>query len=175
MSEQLRLERPTEEPSNPLRPRRRRWPLLRLFVVLALAGAGGVYTWANMGPLIQSFARETTDDTADPGDKPAIPDLLAIQQKASEDLEALSKVVAGQQEQLKIILEQLAALTSKVDALQRPAPAQIPPSAVALAPTPIAQAAAKPKKPARPRTPKPAGPISTGGAPLDAAPDGSGR
>jgi hypothetical protein len=121
----------------------------------------------------ESFA---TDDTGDTGYKAAIPDLLATQQKTGEDLEILSEAVAGQQEQLKTILDQLATFTAKADALQRPAaPAQIPPSAVGPAPAPIAQAAAKPKKPAPSRTPKPAGPISTGGAPLDAAPDGPGR
>ena len=115
---------------------------------MALVGAGGVYAWANIGTLVQSFAREAPDGARDTGDKAAIPDLLATQQKTSEDLEALSKTVAGQQEQLKNILDQLASLTAKIHALQRPAaPAQTPPSAVAPAPAPIAQAAAKPGRP----------------------------
>ena len=126
--------------------------------------------------MVQSFAREAPDGARDTGDKAAIPDLLATEQKTSEDLETLSKTVAGQQEQLKNILDQLAALTAKIDAQQRPAaPAQTLPSAVAPAPAPIAQAAAKPKRPAPPRTPKPAGPISTGGAPLNGSPDDAPR
>ena len=177
MSDELHLERPVEEPPPLLRPKRRRWPLvLLLLVVVALVGAGGVYAWANIGTLVQSFAREAPGGARDTGDKAAIPDLLATQQKTSEDLEILSKTVAGQQEQLKNILDQLAALTAKIDALQRPAaPAQTLPSAVAPAPAPIAQAAAKPKRPAPPRTPKPAGPISTGGAPLNGSPDDAPR
>ena len=177
MSDELHLERPVEEPPPLLRPKRRRWPLvLLLLVVVALVGAGGVYAWANIGTLVQSFAREAPDGARDTGDKAAIPDLLATEQKTSEDLETLSKTVAGQQEQLKNILDQLAALTAKIDALQRPAaPAQTLPSAVAPAPAPIAQAASKPKRPAPPRTPKPAGPISTGGAPLNGSPDDAPR
>jgi uncharacterized coiled-coil protein SlyX len=149
-----------------LRPKRRRWPLvLLLLVVVALVGAGGIYAWANIGTLAQSFARKVPDDTGDTGDNAAISDLLATQQKTSEDLVTLSKTVAGEQEQMKTILDQLAALTAKVDALQRPAaPAQIPPSEVA-----------KPKKPAPPRTPKPAGPISTGGTPLNGSPSDAAR
>lgn len=176
MSDELHLERPVEEPPPLLRPKRRRWPLvLLLLVVVALVGAGGVYAWANIGTLVQSFAREAPDGARDTGDKAAIPDLLATQQKTSEDLEILSKTVAGQQEQLKNILDQLAALTAKIDALQRPAaPAQTLPSAVAPAPAPIAQAA-KPKRPAPPRKPQPAGPISTGGAPLNGSPDDAPR
>src|ERR1700743_3720121 len=146
MSDELHLERPVDELRPLLRPKRRRWPLcLLLLVVLALVGAGGVYAWANIGTLVQSFAREAPDGARDTGDKAAIPDLLATQQKTSDDLEALSKTVAGPQAQLKNIVAHPPALTAKIDALQRPAaPAQTPPSAVAPAPAPIAQAAAKP-------------------------------
>jgi uncharacterized coiled-coil protein SlyX len=178
MSDELQLERPAEEPSNPLRPARRGWPLvLVLLIVLALVGSGGVYAWANMGPLIQSLARQAPDGAADPGDKAAIPELLATQQKANEDLEALSKAVAGQQQELKRVTDQLTALNSKVDAMQRPVlPLQaVLPAVASQPPAPIAQAAPKPRKPAPPRTPKPTGPISTGGAPLTASPDAGTR
>jgi uncharacterized coiled-coil protein SlyX len=175
MSDESQPPQHIQEPPNLLRQRRWRWPLVLLFlVVLALVGVGGVYAWANIGTLVQSFAREPPDGTGDTGDKAALPDLLATQQKTGEDLETLSKAVADQREQLKTVLDQLAALASKVDALQRPAlPVQIPPSAVGPAPLlpPIAQAAPKPKKPPAPRAPKAAGPISTGGAPLTASPD----
>ena len=179
MTDESQPEQHAEELPNPLRSRCRRWPLVLLFlVVLALVGAGGVYAWVNIGTLVQSFAREATDGAIDPGDKAALPDLLATQQKTSEDLETLGKAVADQQDQLKTMLDQLATLTSKVDALQRPVvPVQIPPPVATAAPrpAPAAQAAAKPNKSAPPGTPKPAGPVSSGGAPLNAAPDGSGR
>ena len=69
-------------------------------------------------------------------------------------------------------VDQLAALTSKVDALQRPGSAPVPAAAITEQPhAPVAQAAAKPRKPPV-RAPKPSGPISTGGAPLNVAPGG---
>jgi hypothetical protein len=174
MSTESMLPQPVEDPPNLLRPRRRRWPLV-LFLLLALAGAGGVYALADVRPLIQSFVRETSGGT-DPGDRAAMPDLLASQQKTAEDVEALSKSVSDQQEQLKTVIDQIAALSAKVDAWQQPAPAALPAPVPqqTTAPQPpsprTAHAAAKPKKPAAPRA-QPPGPISTGGAPLNVPPD----
>jgi uncharacterized coiled-coil protein SlyX len=104
------------------------------------------------------------------GDKEALPDLLATQQKSEEDLAALGRAVADQQEQLKIIVDQLVALTSKVEALQRVTPPPVPPPVAAPpARAPIAQAAPRPRQPPA-RPPEPSGAISTGGMPLSAAP-----
>ncbi|QPF87812.1 hypothetical protein IC762_16610 [Bradyrhizobium genosp. L] len=160
-------------PSSPIPARRRRWPWFLLIVILALLGAGGVYAWPQIAPLVPALGNTVSGDKAVAGDKEALPDLLASQQKLEDDLGALSRSVADQQEQLKTIVDQLAALTSKVDAMQGPAPAAAPPPAAAAAEpprAPVAQAA--PRPPRRPpiRAPKPSGPISTGGAPLNAAP-----
>lgn len=161
------LPQPVEDPPNLLRPRRRRWPLV-LFLLVALAGAGGVLAWTDMTPLIQSFTRGASSGT-DPGDKAAMPDLLASQQKTAEDVETLSKSVSDQQEQLKTVIDQIAILSAKVDALQQPAPAATaaPVPQQTTAPQPPsprnAHAAPKPKKP----TAAAAGPISTGGVPLN--------
>ena len=148
---------------------RRRWPwLLLLFVILALAGAGGVYAWPEIATLVPALGQQASGGAMTAGDKETLPDLLATQQKSEEDLAALGRTVANQQEQLKTIVDQIAALTSKVDALQRtaPAPAPVPPPVAA---APVAQAAPKPRKPP-PRAPKPSGSISVGGAPLNVAP-----
>jgi uncharacterized coiled-coil protein SlyX len=155
-------------PLNPLPVRRRRWPWLLLFVVLALACAGGVYAWPEIATLVPALGHEGSAGAMTAGDKETVPDLLAAQQKSEEDLAALGRTVADQQEQLKTILDQLAALTSKVEALQRatPAPAPAPPPVAA---APVAQAAPKPRKPPV-RASKPSGSISVGGAPLSAAP-----
>ena len=163
-------------PLVPLPTSRRRWPWLLLIVLLTLAGAGGVYAWPEIAPLIPSLGHETSGGKMAAGDSETLPDLLASQQKTGEDLAALGRAVADQQEQLKILADRLAALTSKVDALQSPPSAPVSPPAAAeppraptaqAAPRPIAQAAPKPGKPPS-RTPS--GPISTGGAPLNAAP-----
>jgi uncharacterized coiled-coil protein SlyX len=153
-------------PLNPLPVTRRRWPWLLLFVILALAGASGVYAWPEIATLVPALGHEASGGGMTAGDKETVPDLLAAQQKSEEDLAALGRAVADQQEQLKTIVDQLAALTSKVEALQPAAPAPVPPPVAA---APIAQAVPRPKKPPS-RAPKPSGPISTGGAPLNVAP-----
>jgi hypothetical protein len=153
-------------PLNPLPVTRRRWPWLLLFVILALAGAGGVYAWPEIATLVPALGHEASGGGMAAGDKETVPDLLAAQQKSEEDLAALGRAVADQQEQLKTIVDQLAALTSKVEALQRVAP---PPVRPPVAAAPIAEADPQPKKPPS-RAPKPSGPISTGGAPLSVAP-----
>jgi uncharacterized coiled-coil protein SlyX len=153
-------------PLSPLPATRRRWPWLLLFVILALAGAGGVYAWPEIATWVPALGHEASGGAMTAGDKETVPDLLAAQQKSEEDLAALGRTVADQQEQLKAIADQLAALTSKVDALQRAAPAPVPPPVAA---APVAQAAPKPRKPPA-RAPKPSGSISVGGAPLNAAP-----
>jgi uncharacterized coiled-coil protein SlyX len=155
-------------PLNPLPANRRRWPWLLLFVILALACAGGVYAWPEIATLVPALGHEASGGAIAAGDKETLPDLLATQQKDEEDLAALGRTVTDQQALLKTITDQLAALTSKLDALQRaaPAPAPFPPPVAA---APVAQAAPKPRKPPV-RAPKPSGSISVGGAPLNAAP-----
>jgi uncharacterized coiled-coil protein SlyX len=153
-------------PLNALPGPRRRWPWLLLFVLLALACAGGVYAWPEIAALVPALGHEASGGAMTAGDQQTVPDLLAAQQKNEDDLAALGRTVANQQEQLKTIVDQLAALTSKVEALQRVAP---PPVRPPVAAAPIAEADPQPKKPPS-RAPKPSGPISTGGAPLSVAP-----
>jgi hypothetical protein len=155
-------------PVSPLPATRRRWPWLLLIVILALACAAGVYAWPEIATLVPAPGREASGGGMTAGDKETLPDLLATQQKSEEDLAALVRAVTDQQEQLKIILDQLVALTSKVEALQRPVPVP-PPVAAAPARAPLAQAAPRPRKPPS-RAPEPPGAISTGGAPLSVVP-----
>jgi uncharacterized coiled-coil protein SlyX len=152
--------------------RRRRAPwIAALLVGLAMAGAGGAFLWVNMDKLVQLTSRDASDSAdATSADKAMLTDLLATQQKTTEDLDTLKAAVEDQQGQLKSIADQLAALTSKVDALQ--APAAAPPAPPVPAP-PGARAQLAPKAAAKkpPHAPKSTGPISVGGAPLTAAPD----
>jgi uncharacterized coiled-coil protein SlyX len=158
--------------SDPLPVTRRRWPWLLLCAILGFACAAGVYAWPEIATLVHSLGHQASRGGPPANDKDALPDLLATQQKSEEDLAALGRAVVDQQEQLKSIVDQLVALTSKVEALQRAAlaPASIPSPAAAEPPrAPIAQAAPRSRKLPSP-APKPSGPISTGGTPLSAAP-----
>ena len=152
--------------------RRRRAPwIAALLVGLVMAGAGGAFLWMNMDKLVQLTSRDASDSAdATSADKAMLTDLLATQQKTTEDLDTLKAAVEDQQGQLKSIADQLAALTSKVDALQAPAAAAPPPPVPA---PPGARAQLAPKAAAKkpPHAPKSNGPISVGGAPLTAAPD----
>jgi uncharacterized coiled-coil protein SlyX len=153
-------------PPSHLRSPRRRWPWLLLVVVLALSGTGIFSAWPEIASLIPSVGRETPAEQLAASDKEALPELLASQQKIEDDIAALTKSIADQQEQVRTIVDQLAVLTSKVDTLQRPAP---PPPAPVIAeqpPVSIAPVAPKPKKP--PLRPSiHSGPVSVGGAPLN--------
>jgi hypothetical protein len=157
-------------PLSPLPATRRRWPWFLLIMILALAYAG-FYAWPEIMALVPNLGQERSSEGMTTGDKEALQDLLATQRKSEADLAALGRAVADQQEQLKIIVDQLLGLTSKLDALQRAAPAAVTPvSAAAAARAPIVQTAPRPRKPPS-RAPEPSGAISTGGAPLSVAPD----
>ena len=85
-------------PTRPLPATRRRWPwFLLILVILALAGAGGVYAWPQIAPLVPSLGNVAAGDKA-ASDKEALPDLLAAQQKLEDDVGALGKSVSDQQE-----------------------------------------------------------------------------
>lgn len=158
---------------------RRRWPFaLFVAVVLALAAAAAAYAWLNPGFFIPSAGRAAAEADAGANDSAVMTDLLAAQQKTADDLAAIDRTIADQQEQLKAIVSQLAELSSKIDALKSPAPQPpVAPSPVArpsasvppVAPAPAARVVPKQKKP--PRAATPTGPISVGGAPLPPTPD----
>jgi len=148
-------------------PRRRRAPIvLAVIAGLVLAGAGAALVWMNFDGVGRLLGRESSESAeAAPGDKAMLTDMLATQQKTSEDLETLKGAVADQEEQLKTIVDQLASLTSRLEELRTAAapPPPSPPAAATAPPDVRAQVVPKAaKKPAK----KPAGPISVGGAPL---------
>ncbi|MCK1466611.1 putative coiled-coil protein SlyX [Bradyrhizobium sp. GM22.5] len=95
-----------------------------------------------------------------PEDKAALSEIRSGQQQVSEEISALNRNIDAQQADLKRMLDQIAALTSRIESLQNIAahlPADIRP--------PVAQAASKPATRAT-RPPKAEGPVSVGGAPL---------
>ena len=147
----------------------RRWPaILAIFIGLSLAGAGGFYAWMNLDRFMQSSSPDAAEDAAAPGDKAMLTDLLASQQKTEEDLASVTQALADQREQLKLVADQLAAMSAKIEAMQTAA-APPPPPAVTVQPNARAEVTPKlPKAPARPK--RSSGPISVGGAPLNVAP-----
>ncbi|MCK1549811.1 hypothetical protein IVB11_12370 [Bradyrhizobium sp. 177] len=94
-----------------------------------------------------------------PEDKAALSEIRSGQQQVSEEISALNRNIDAQQADLERMLDQIAALTSRIESLQNIAahPADIRP--------PVAQAASKPATRAT-RPPKAEGPVSVGGAPL---------
>lgn len=176
------LELPSGDVRRPLPSRQRRWPWLVVGVLtLAVVGAGGAYAWFGQDSLIVRLpAHATAVSAMDADDKVVLTDLMAAQQKTSEDLAGLDRALAGQREQLTAIADRLAELSTKMDLLQKvnvtagtapPAVAAQPaPATARTAPVvartvpPVARIASKPKKPVQ--TIPPGGPISVGGLPL---------
>lgn len=170
----------SEDPSLSLPAQRSRWPFVLLFIViLALAGGGGAYAWMNLDHLMDFAQGKTSEARTATGDEAVMTDLLAAQQKTNEDIAALEHRIAEQQQQLREVTDQLADVTAKLGALK--GAAAPPPSPVLLPPTPTPppvlsaqppppppqRAAPRPKQPPRPAPAT--GPISVGGAPLNAA------
>jgi uncharacterized coiled-coil protein SlyX len=152
-------------------PAPRRWVPIAVVAGLALLGAasaGAWFAWGNGLPALPSF----TSSVAAPG--PAeVPDKIvrlkdfqAFQQQIAATMQSTAQLVAAQQAEIKRLSDQVAALTAKIDAQQRPAASA---QATAPAPAPPPPPSAARKRPAAPKEP-PA--ISVGGAPL---PPPSGR
>ncbi len=126
----------------------------------------------------------------DPVVRAGLRDIQTSQQQNADVLESLTQNAATQQADLKKITRQLTLLTAQVNSLQNPAAplttSSIPLSTTSSIPRPnprarIVQASRRVIAPAPPATipvslpalPKPAGPVSVGGAPLSPVP-GSG-
>ena len=150
-----------------------RGPLFHIImaVMLACFGSGSalVVRASGMGlPTLPSFASgaSVASSPAPVAVKPiALSDLQALQQQVAGSVQSTERLLAAQQAQqaeIKKLSDQIAALSGKLELLQRPiASAQAALPAPAPAPKPVA--AAKPKKPAPVQS---SGAISTGGAPL---------
>jgi uncharacterized coiled-coil protein SlyX len=164
----------SEDPSLPLPAQRSRWPFVLAFIVILALAGGGAYAWMNVDQLIDYAQGKTPESRTATGDDAVMTDLLAAQQKTNDDLAALERKIADQQQQLKQVTDQLADLTSKLGQLKSvaaapqvplpPAPPQ-PPVVSAQPPAPV-RTTPRPKQPPRPAPT--AGPISVGGAPLNA-------
>jgi len=161
-------------------PRRGLLSWILIVALLAGTGSGSAFAWRAFGGDV-SFS-PTPGTTVAAAEKPSTQaDLAAMRQQITGSVQTTHQLLAAQQAEIKRLSEQVSALSSKLELLQRPvtsAQAAIP------VPAPNAVAPAVKKKPeapkpvaARPAEPKPVdvkpvearptgGPISTGGAPL---------
>ena len=116
----------------------------------------------------------------DPVVRAGLRDIQSSQQQNADVLESLTQSSATQQADLKRITRQLSLLTAQVSSLQNSVTpplttSSIPPSTTSSIPRPnprtrVVQASRKVLPPVLPPLPKPAGPVSVGGAPLSPAP-----
>ena len=168
--------RTDDEPDDAPDPEEGRGPLFHIVVTVMLVcfGSGSALVSRAYGlalPALPSFASTTTatSPAAAVAAKPvALSDLQVLQQQVTASVQSTERLLATQQAQqaeIKRLSDQVAALTGKLELVQRPiASAQAALPAAAPAPKPVA--AAKPKKPAAIQS---TGTISTGGAPLPLA------
>jgi hypothetical protein len=108
----------------------------------------------------------------DPVVRAGLRDIQSSQQQNAEVLVSLTQSSATQQADLKRITRQLSLLTAQVNSLQNAAAAPLTTSSIPR-PNPrarVVQASRKVHPPTLPSFPKPAGPVSVGGAPLYPAP-----
>jgi uncharacterized coiled-coil protein SlyX len=116
----------------------------------------------------------------DPVVRAGLRDIQSSQQQNADVLVSLTQSSAAQQADLKRITRQLSLLTAQVSSLQNQVTpplttSSIPPSTTSSIPRPnprarVVQASRKVLPPTLPPLPKPAGPVSVGGAPLSPAP-----
>lgn len=130
--------------------------------------AGAAYFWFNAEEILEKQpAREVNPRTGlSPEDREALLEIRSEQQKASDRIGEINRNISAQQDDLKRMADQIVALTSTIESLQKPtapssvlAPSSPPPAA------PVSRPAKRAVQPAKPK-----GPVSVGGAPLISEP-----
>lgn len=164
-----------EEEEEPQKRKSRSWSWILIVLLLAGAGSGSAFAWRASGggqifsgisfmpaPAAVSSKVEVASEMA------ARRDLEALQQQIAGSTQSTEKLLTAQQAEIKRLADQVAALTIRLDLLQRPMAALQTPVPEQPGGAPKPPAAAKPVA-AKPREAKPAnqsGAVSTGGAPL---------
>ena len=135
-----------------------------MVLLLAATGSGSALLWRayGNGAAFPSFT-SAADKAVAIADRPVgLNDFQAFQQQIAGSMQSTQQLLTAQQAEIKRLSDQVSALAGKLDLLQRP---------VAAAQAALPAPAPKPTGPApqkKPREAKPAGAISTGGAPLPA-------
>jgi hypothetical protein len=149
---------PDQQPT--LQRRSKRFSRVLVIVAsLVLITAAGIYIGLN-SRLVQAAYSSATPDAAPVVDETVTrKDFQSFQKETADLLQSAAQGIEAEKADVKILSEQVAALTAKMDALERAAAAVPAQAAVAAQPVPVA-----PRK--KTALIKPAGPISVGGVPL---------
>ena len=156
-------------------PRRRRLAFTAGTVAMAFMATGLAYLWLNNGDQIRSAGLGASPSVANAPVMAASEDTLSrgdfdkFRRQNADSQRTTAEALDTQKADLKMLSNQVTALSAKLDALQGTTASLRAPSPVA----PIAMAASPPHQTVvaqhkKPSTPKSAGPISVGGAPLPA-------
>lgn len=169
----------TDEPNQQFNvPRRRQGSLAIGVIGFGIVACAAAYAWLNYGEQVRS----TLFASPSPATAPAVvssdravtrSDLDAVKEQMADSLKSVVEAQSRQNAGLTKLSNQVAALTARIDAMQTATsstsstPFQTP--SVAATPAVSAQPTVVSRK--KPIAPKPAGPISVGGAPLSGAPN----
>jgi hypothetical protein len=134
-------------------PRGRRWISVIVVLGLAATGSASALLWRAYGDNLPTFPSFGSTSSAAPGDKVVmLKDLQAFQQQITSQTQAASQLLESQQAEIKRLSEQMTALATKVDTLQRSVTsAQVaPPAPIPIKPAPIPMPPVR-KKPVVPK------------------------
>jgi flagellar basal body-associated protein FliL len=126
-------------------PRRgRRWISIIVILALAATGSASAFLWRAYGNNFSTFPSFGSTPAADVGDKVIVQkDLQAFQQQITAQTQAATQLLGSQQAEIKRLSEQMTALATKLDTLQRsvtslqvtaPAPIPIKPAPIPMPP-----------------------------------------
>ncbi len=158
------------EPPSVLHKSSRRFASIFALVAVSIGlCAGAAYYWISVEEFFEKpSAHEVVPTTGlSPEDREALLEIRSEQQKASDQIGEINRNIGAQQDDLKRMADQIEALTSRIELLQKPAVA----APVLLAPSspppshPVSSPAKRAVQPA-----KPEGPVSVGGKPLISEP-----
>jgi len=143
---------PAEEPKD----KRRAAFVVASALVLAIIGSGSAFAWrAYGGSPYPSFALGSSSAVSTEPKTVGLDEFRAFQQQIAGQMQSNAQVLAAQQAEVKRLSDQMAAVSTKMDAIQ---------SSIASARAAIP--ATTPPTPKKAAKPKPSARISTGGAPL---------
>jgi uncharacterized coiled-coil protein SlyX len=113
-------------------PQGRHWIWVIVFVGLAATGSASAFLWSAYGNNVPTFPSFGSTPPADTGDKVVLlKDLQAFQQQITAQTQAATQMLGSQQAEIKRLSEQMTALATKLDTLQRSVTsAPVPPPAV---------------------------------------------